>query len=58
MDYLKFPKELQEDRHFEDIFGERKAPMIIYETAKNVSALLIRAEIATNKPSARSINIV
>ena len=52
MDYLKFPKELQEDRHFEDIFGERKAPMIIYETAKNVSALLIRAEIATNKPSA------
>jgi hypothetical protein len=41
---LKFPQELREDIHFTDIFGERRSPMIIYETAQNVTELLIRAE--------------
>jgi hypothetical protein len=41
---LKFPQELQDDLHFTDIFGNRSSPMIIYETAKNVTGLLIRAE--------------
>jgi hypothetical protein len=42
---LKFPKELREDEHFNDIFGEHAVPMITYETAQNVSKLLIRAEL-------------
>ena len=41
---LKFPQELQDDLHFTDIFGNRSSPMIIYETAQNVTGLLIRAE--------------
>jgi hypothetical protein len=46
---LKFPEELREDEHFYDIFGERMAPMTIYETAPNVSQLLIRATLHNNK---------
>ena len=47
MNSLKIPQELQTDVHFNDIFGQRKVPMITYETAKNVSALLIRAALNT-----------
>jgi hypothetical protein len=47
-DALKFPKELQDDEHFNDIFENHKTPLIIFETAKSVYALLIRAKITTN----------
>lgn len=41
----EFTEELKQDLHFKEIFGQRKAPMIIYKTARNISSLLIKSDL-------------
>jgi hypothetical protein len=41
----EFTEDLKQDLHFEEIFGKRNSPMIIYKTTRNVSSLLISSEL-------------
>ena len=42
---LRITTAFQQDPHFKDILGDRKTPMIIYDTQKNLSQILIRAKV-------------
>ena len=41
----EYTEDLEQDLHFQEIFGQRKSPMIIYKTARNVSSLLIQSDL-------------
>ena len=42
---LRVTTAFQQDPHFKDILGNRKTPMIIYDTQRNLGQILVRAKV-------------
>lgn len=49
---IEFTRDLKQDVHFKEMFGQRDSPMIIYKTTRNIGSLLIKSDLKSTQANA------